>query len=99
VSGADARLLRPYRHRRQCKDFVDGLKKLLADTAAEIDKSYPENAGDFTINSNGEPTVRRGTAREVSASAIALQAAIEQDRPAQFARYPGQYRILDRIYA
>lgn len=59
------------------KDFVDGLKKLLADTAAEIDKSYPENAGDFTINSNGEPTVRRGTAREVPASAIALQAAIE----------------------
>lgn len=57
--------------------FVDGLKKLLADTAAEIDKSYPENAGDFTINSNGEPTVRRGTAREVPASAISLQAAIE----------------------
>lgn len=59
------------------KDFVDGLKKLLTDTATEVDKGFPANIGDFTIGSNGEPTVRRSTAREVPASAIALQAAIE----------------------
>ncbi|WP_034301970.1 Tn3 family transposase [Herbaspirillum sp. RV1423] len=58
-------------------DFVDGLKKLLTDTAAEIDKEFPQHAGDVTIGSNGEPTLRRTTAREVPASAIALQAAIE----------------------
>lgn len=59
------------------KDFVEGLKKLLTDTAADVDKGFPANVGDFTIGCNGEPTVRRGTAREVPASAIALQAAIE----------------------
>lgn len=59
------------------QDFVAGLKKLLSDTAAEVDKEFPKNAGDFTIGSDGEPTVRRNVAREVPASAIALQAAIE----------------------
>lgn len=59
------------------QDFVAGLKKLLSDTAAEVDKEFPKNTGDFTIGSNGEPTVRRNTAREVPASAVALQAALE----------------------
>lgn len=59
------------------KDFVADLKKLLTDTAVEVDKQFPKNTGDFTISSNGEPTVRRNAAREVPASAIALQSAIE----------------------
>ncbi len=59
------------------KDFVDGLKKLLTDTAAKIDEEFPQHAGDVTIGANGEPTVKRTTAREVPASAIALQATIE----------------------
>lgn len=58
-------------------DFVAALKKSLSETAADIDNNYPDIAADFTIGSNGEPTVRRSTAREVPASAIALQAAIE----------------------
>jgi TnpA family transposase len=58
-------------------EFVDGLKALLADTAAQVDKEFPQHAGDVTIGSNGEPTLRRVAAREVPASAIALQASIE----------------------
>lgn len=58
-------------------EFVDGLKALLSDTAAQVDKEFPQHAGDVTIASNGEPTLRRVTAREVPPSAIALQAAIE----------------------
>lgn len=58
-------------------EFVDGLKQLLTDTAAQVDKEFPQHAGDVVIGSNGEPTLRRTTAREVPASAIALQAAIE----------------------
>ncbi len=57
--------------------FVDGLKKLLTDTAGEVDKEFPQHAGDVVIGSSGEPTLRRTTAREIPASAIALQAAIE----------------------
>ena len=59
------------------KDFVDDLKKLLSDTAATLDKEFTQHAGDVTINGNGEPTVKRNTAREIPSSAIALQAAVE----------------------
>lgn len=58
-------------------DFVDALKKQLDDTAAKLDDEFPQHAGDLTIGGNGEPTLKRTTAREVPASAIALQAAIE----------------------
>ena len=57
--------------------FVTGLKRLLTDTASEVDKEFPQHAGDVTITHEGEPILRRTTAREVPASAIALQAAIE----------------------
>jgi hypothetical protein len=58
-------------------DFVDGLKAQLAKTAAQVDKELPDRADDVVIDSNGEPIVRRTTARPVPASAIALQAMIE----------------------
>lgn len=57
--------------------FVDSLKSLLADTAAQVDNDFPQQGDDFTIGSNGEPALKRVTAREIPASAIALQAAID----------------------
>jgi TnpA family transposase len=59
------------------KDFVDSLKTLLTDTAAKVDEEFPQHTGDVTINASGEPTLKKTAAREVPASAIALQAAIE----------------------
>lgn len=57
--------------------FVENLKSMLADTAAQVDSEFPQHAGDVSIGANGEPTLRRVTAREIPASAIALQAAID----------------------
>lgn len=57
--------------------FVDNLKKLLADTAGQVDSEFPQHAGDLTISPSGEPTLKRVTAREIPPSAIALQAAID----------------------
>ncbi|MYM80872.1 Tn3 family transposase [Duganella sp. FT50W] len=57
--------------------FVQHLQKLLSDTADQVDKEFPQHAGDLSIGANGEPTLKRTTAREIPASAIALQAAIE----------------------
>lgn len=49
------------------------LKKSLGDTAAEVDKGFPDKSADVTISPSGEPTVKRSEAREIPASAIALQ--------------------------
>lgn len=57
--------------------FVDGLKKLLMDTAGQVDREFPQHSGDVTISPSGEPTLRRVTAREIPPSAIALQAAVD----------------------
>lgn len=58
-------------------EFVDGLRALLRDTAQRLDDDFPKHAGDVVINKAGEPSVKRVTAKDVPASAIALQAAIE----------------------
>lgn len=58
-------------------EFVDGLRALLRDTAQRLDDEFPKHAGDVVINKAGEPSVKRVTAKEVPASVIALQAAIE----------------------
>lgn len=52
------------------------LKKLLTDTAAEVDRDFPHHSADVTIGASGEPTVKRITAREIPASAVALQATL-----------------------
>lgn len=57
--------------------LCDALKKQLTDTAAEVDREFPDHTADVTINSSGEPTVKRTNAREVPASALALQATID----------------------
>lgn len=57
--------------------FVDDLKKLLTETAEQVDSEFPQHAGDVTISPSGEPTLTRVVAREIAPSAIALQAAID----------------------
>jgi TnpA family transposase len=59
------------------ESFVNHLKKLLEDTADQVDSDFPQHGGDVTIGANGEPTLKRVTAREIPPSAIALQAAID----------------------
>ncbi|MDP1566304.1 MAG: Tn3 family transposase [Polaromonas sp.] len=49
------------------------LKKSLGDTAHEVDEGFPDKAADVTISLSGEPTVKRSEAKEIPASAIALQ--------------------------
>lgn len=58
--------------------FCDALKQRLTDTAAEVDREFPHHSADVTISPTGEPTVKRTTAKEIPASAIALQATISQ---------------------
>lgn len=61
--------------------FVGDLKALLEETAQRVDQAFPEHAGDVVIGSNGEPTLRKVMARDVPASAVALQATIESRNP------------------
>lgn len=56
--------------------FCDSLKCLLTDTAAEVDREFPHHAADVTISPGGEPTVKRTTAKEIPASAVALHTTI-----------------------
>lgn len=57
--------------------FVTGLQETLRHTAQHLDDEFPKHTGDVVIGRNGEPTLKRPSAEEVPASAIALQAAIE----------------------
>ena len=61
--------------------FVGDLKTQLEETAQRVDKAFPQHAGDVVIGSNGEPTLRKVMARDVPASAVALQATIESRTP------------------
>lgn len=56
--------------------LVEALKKSLEDTATSVDEGFPDNSSDVTINRNGEPTVKRTEARDIPASAVALQATL-----------------------
>lgn len=58
-------------------DFVENLKQLLNSTGDQVDKDFPVHDGDVVISASGEPTLRKVTARDIPASAIALQATIE----------------------
>lgn len=65
------------------EDFVAGLKVWLTDAAETLDKKFPSCRGDVTINADGEPVLKRTVARDIPASAIALQEAITQRMPAR----------------
>lgn len=58
-------------------ELIDALQKLLTVTANEVDAAFPELREDVSIGPQGEPVLRRVTAREVPASAVALQSALE----------------------
>ena len=60
--------------------FVNELKTRLTETAAAVDKNYPQNT-DLTINSSGEPVLKRVAAKDIPDSAITLQTAITQRMP------------------
>ncbi|WP_211454325.1 Tn3 family transposase [Collimonas antrihumi] len=63
------------------KDFVAVLKKKLADKAEEVDREFPDHHGDVVIGPTGEPVLKRVTAKEIPASAIALQSTIMNRLP------------------
>lgn len=63
------------------KDFVAMLKKKLADKAEEVDDEFPDHQADVTIGPTGEPVLKRVVAKEIPASAIALQSTIMNRLP------------------
>lgn len=65
------------------KALVENLKNMLRETANRLDHEFPKHAGDVAIDNRGSISVKRTTAKEVPASAIALQAAIESRAPAR----------------
>lgn len=62
-------------------DCVGELKRCLAETAAQLDAAFPNLKGDLAIGPDGAPILRRLQAREISASAIALQSALSRELP------------------
>jgi len=60
--------------------FVEYLKSLLTDTAAAVDTGYPNNH-QFIINDDGEPVLKKYQPNELSLSAKALIAKIEECLP------------------
>lgn len=58
-------------------EFVDGLKRLLTETAKKIDEEFPQHAGDVVIEALANRHCGESLRGEVPASAIALHAAIE----------------------
>lgn len=55
------------------QDFVAHLREWLAATAQNLDDSFPSKRQHVTIGRNGEPVLRRTVAKEIPASALALQ--------------------------
>ena len=60
--------------------FTGQLKVMLAETAEEVDRSYPENAT-VAITDAGEPVLKKAPKRQPSRSATALEAAIVERMP------------------
>lgn len=61
-------------------DFVERLQEELKNTAAAVDRNYPQNAA-LTIDEKGELILKKVTAQEVSATARALETAIAERMP------------------
>ncbi len=54
-------------------DFVVHLRQWLTDAAQKLDDGFPDKRNHVTIGQDGEPILRRTVAKEIPASAIALQ--------------------------
>jgi len=65
---------------RTAKEFVQQLRTELETTAAEVDANFPTNTA-LTINEDGEPVLKRPTARKPPASSMELEAAIQTFQP------------------
>jgi hypothetical protein len=65
---------------RTAKEFVQQLRTEIETTAAEVDANFPTNTA-LTINEDGEPVLKRPTARKPPASAMELEAAIQTFLP------------------
>lgn len=65
------------------KDFVASLRDWLAETAKQLDDKFPECRGDVSLNANGEPVLRKVTAREIPQSAVSLQNALIPRMPSR----------------
>jgi hypothetical protein len=65
---------------KNASEFVAHLKGILTETAQRVDSSLLAN-DEVSINSKGEPVVRRTRARAIPASAVNLQATIVQRMP------------------
>lgn len=63
--------------------FVETLRDYLTKTAEQLDAKFPECHGDISLNSQGEPVLRKPIAREIPTSVIALQNALSQRMPAR----------------
>jgi TnpA family transposase len=55
------------------QDFVAQLRQWLGDTARKLDNDFPHKREHVTIGQSDEPVLRKTVAREIPASAIALQ--------------------------
>jgi len=64
-------------------ECVAELKQRLTETAAKLDTSFPDLKGELAIGANGMPVLRRLQAREIPASAIALQSALSRELPSR----------------
>lgn len=63
--------------------FVAGLREWLTETAQKLDDKFPECRSDVALTANGEPVLRKVTAREIPPSAISLQNTLTQRMPAR----------------
>lgn len=60
------------------KDFVSHLRQWLTDMAKKLDDDFPAKRDHVTMGPDGEPVLRRTVAREIPASAIALQQRLDE---------------------
>ncbi|MFP3647680.1 Tn3 family transposase [Paraburkholderia sp. SIMBA_054] len=62
-------------------EFVAQLRQWLSDVARKLDDEFPHKREHVTIDQKGEPILRKTTAKEIPASAIALQERINARLP------------------
>lgn len=60
---------------------VAALKQLLTETARTVDDQFPDLRGEVAIGADGDPVLRRVTAKDAPASAIALQEVLSRRQP------------------
>jgi len=65
---------------RTAKEFVQQLRTELRETAATVDASFPDNTA-LTIGDDGEPVLKRPSAKKPPATATELEAAIQTFLP------------------